>query len=301
MKLVRITELERAAGSGCTANLFDLPTWYQYGVGEGSAGFNAWREVATHQSASDWVLNRACANFPLLYHWRELPQPMSSEAATYTADTDRAVQFWGNSIAVETRLRALAESSTVVALFLEHVPFVLRRWLTDQLTAGSAQAETAVMLVDQQLFAAVAHMRSEGMSHFDAHFDNVLTDGHRIYLSDFGLATARRFQLTSAERRFVALARDHDLAYCAMALVNTIVGTLVRCEGPQERNDYVRRCGQAGRAAHLTGRLADTIVRYAEIATVVNDFYWQLHGGDHTAKYPADAIAIALEEARIYS
>jgi len=189
----------------------------------------------------------------------------------------------------------------VVALFLEHVPFVLRRWLTDQLTAGSAQAETAMMLVDQQLFPAVAHMRSEGMSHFDAHFDNVLTDGHRIYLSDFGLATARRFQLNSAGQRFVALTRDHDLAYCAAALVNTIVGTLVRFEGPHERNDYVRRCGKSGQAAHLTGRLADTIVRYAGIATIVNDFYWQLQGGDQTVDYPAAAIATALEGARICS
>jgi hypothetical protein len=142
-------------------------------------------------------------------------------------------------------------------------------------------------------------MRSEGMSHFDAHFDNVLTDGHRIYLSDFGLATARRFQLTSAERRFVGLTADHDLAYCAAALVNTIVGTLLRFSVPRLRNDYVRRCAQSGQAADLPGRMADTVVRYAGIATVINDFYWRLHGGDQTADYPAADIAAALAEAGI--
>ncbi len=296
VKLVRVTDLERDAGPECTANLFDLPTWYQYGVGEGSTGFNAWREVAAHRAVSDWVVDGKCANFPLLYHWRELPQQRS---LVDTADIARAVRFWGNSHPVETRLRALADSSTVVALFLEHVPFVLRRWLTDQLTAGSERAARATMLVDQQLLGAVAHMRSEGMSHFDAHYDNVLTDGHRIYLSDFGLATARQFQLTSAERRFAELTADHDLAYCATTLANTIVGTLLRFSGPNARNTYLRRCAQRGQSAELTGRLADIVMRYAGIATVVNDFYWQLHDGDHTADYPAADIAAALREAGI--
>lgn len=297
VKLVRVTDLERAAGSECTGNLFGLPTWYQYGVGEGSAGFNAWREVAAHQWTSGWARNGQCDNFPLLYHWRELPRHDLGEAASDRAGIDRAVRFWGASRAVETRLRPLAESRTAVALFLEHIPFVLRRWLTDQLTAGSAQAQTAVMLVDQQLLRAVAYMRSQGMSHFDAHFDNVLTDGHRMYLSDFGLATSRHFQLDSTERDFAALTSDHDLAYCATALVNTIASTLLGFAGPDERNDYVRHCSYSGRAADLTGALADTVVRYATLATIVNDFYWQLYEGELTAEYPAAAIAAAIERA----
>jgi hypothetical protein len=299
VKLVRLTDLERDAGSNCTANLFDLPTWYQYGVGKGSTGFNAWREVAAHRAASDCVLNGKCANFPLLYHWRELPQSRSVEAAVDTTDIARAVGFWRNSQAVETRLRALADSRTVIALFLEHFRFVLRHWMTDQLLAGPEPAQRAVMLVDQQLLGAVSHLRSAGMTHFDAHFDNVLTDGQRIVLSDFGLATARQFQLTSTERCFVVLTADHDLAYCAATLVNTIVGTLFGFSGPKERNAYVRGCGQRRQCAGLTGQLADTVVRYARVTTVINDFYWQLHVGNQTADYPAADIAAALEEAGI--
>ena len=42
VKRISLTDLERAAGNeGSTANLFDLPLHYQYGVG--SAGFGAWR------------------------------------------------------------------------------------------------------------------------------------------------------------------------------------------------------------------------------------------------------------------
>lgn len=57
VKLVRLTDVERAAGSDCTQNLFALPTWYQYGVGEGSAGFNALREVGAHQTVTGWICN----------------------------------------------------------------------------------------------------------------------------------------------------------------------------------------------------------------------------------------------------
>lgn len=297
VKVVRLTDLERDVGSQCTANVFDLPTWYQFGVGEGSTGFNAWRELAAHQAASDWVVAGECENFPLLYHWRELPQSRSSTIAANTADIDRALEFWGHSPAVETRLRALADSSTVVALFLEHFPFVVRRWLPDQLTAGKEQAERAVMLVDQQLLGAVAHLRSQGMSHFDAHYGNVLTDGQRIVVSDFGLATARRFQLSSTEQQFLAVTVDHDLAYSATTLVNAIVGTLVGFRGPGERNAYIGRCLQPGRSMDLTGSLGDTVLRYARMTTLVNDFYWQLHSGNRSADYPAEAIAAALAEA----
>jgi len=299
VKLVRLTDRELRAGPECTANLFDLPTWYQYGVGAGSTGFNAWREVAAHQIVSGWVLDGACTNFPLLYHWRVLPGLSPRPPTTTSTDVDDAVRFWGNSPAVEARLRALNRFSTVIALFLEQVPYALRDWLREQLTAGSVQAETAVTLVDQQLLGAVRHMRSAGMSHFDAHFGNVLTDGHQVYLSDFGLATAQRFQLDSSEQSFLQLTADHDLAYCAAALVNTIAATSLRFTDPEERNDYVRRSADTGSAAALDGVLAETVVRYAPVATAVNDFYWKLHNGNLTAAYPADLIATALRGAGI--
>ncbi len=299
VKLVRLTDRELRAGPECTANLFDLPTCYQYGVGPGSTGFNAWREVAAHQIVSDWVLDGACANFPLLYHWRVLPGLSIGSTATAPAEVDDVVRFWGNSPAVQARLGALDGSSTVIALFLEYVPYVLRDWLREQLTAGSVHAETAVTLVDQQLLGAVRHMRSAGMSHFDAHFGNVLTDGHRVYLSDFGLASAQRFQLDRSEQSFLRLTADHDLAYCAAALVNTIAATSLKFTDPKERNDYVRRTADTDRATALDGVLADTVVRYAPVATVVNDFYWKLHDGNVTAAYPADLIATALQGAGI--
>jgi len=298
VKLVRLTDVEHEAGSGCTSNLFGLPTAYQYGVGEGSTGFSAWREVTAHQIASDRVVRGEWANFPLLHHWRQLPRPTLGADVESEADLDRAARFWDRSAAVETRLRALDRSTTVVALFLEHVPFVLRDWFPARLAAGAAESDAAVRLVEDQLLRAVGQLRTAGMSHFDAHFGNVLTDGHRLYLSDFGLMTAERFQLDPAERVHFRLTIDHDLAYAATALVNAIVGALIGFQNARQRNDWVRRCAD-GRSdlADLRGAPADAVARYAGVAAVVNDFYWQRHAGNHAWPYPADAIAASVEHA----
>jgi hypothetical protein len=54
-----------------TANLFQLPMIYQYGID--SRGFGAWRELAANIMTTEWVLAGDSANFPLLHHYRVLP------------------------------------------------------------------------------------------------------------------------------------------------------------------------------------------------------------------------------------
>jgi hypothetical protein len=76
VKKVPLTDLEQLDQNFIsTANLFDLPLGYQYGVG--SAGFGAWRELATHIMTTNWVIAGECANFPIMYHWRILPNDSS--------------------------------------------------------------------------------------------------------------------------------------------------------------------------------------------------------------------------------
>ena len=72
VKRVPLTDLElRPENVRSTANLFGLPMFYQYGVG--SAGFGAWRELAVHTMTTGWVLGNEYEGFPLMYHWRVLP------------------------------------------------------------------------------------------------------------------------------------------------------------------------------------------------------------------------------------
>src|SRR5690349_23866715 len=55
VKRVPLTDVElRPEHLRSTANLFELPLFYQYGVG--SAGFGAWRELAAHILTTGWVL-----------------------------------------------------------------------------------------------------------------------------------------------------------------------------------------------------------------------------------------------------
>jgi hypothetical protein len=76
VKRIPLTDLELAHPQQ-TSNLFGLPSFYQYGVG--SAGFGAWRELAAHQRATDWVLTGQCASFPLLHHWRIVSEKTAHE------------------------------------------------------------------------------------------------------------------------------------------------------------------------------------------------------------------------------
>lgn len=95
VKRVPLTDLEmRPENVRSTANLFGLPMFYQYGVG--SAGFGTWRELAVHTMTTNWVLGNEYEGFPLMYHWRVLPDsppqasPTFSEASTGRSRTGRA-------------------------------------------------------------------------------------------------------------------------------------------------------------------------------------------------------------------
>jgi hypothetical protein len=295
VKLVALTDLERRNGSRSTANLFELPTWYHYGVG--SAGFGAWREVLTHELATGWVLDGTAPNFPLLHHWRVVPLPVKPLADEDLQNIERAVEFWDGSIAVRGRLQGLAGSSSAVALFLEHVPSTLDHWFLAQVAAGEEATLSACALVEDQLMTAIRCMASHGVTHFDAHFHNVLTDGHRVYVSDFGLAASTHYEVTATERRFLERTAHHDLAYAAAELVNTLVTRSATVHGPAARNAYLRRCAREGATPHLPERVGEIVRRYAPVAVVMNDFYWHLHDGKPTTPYPAEAIATALHGA----
>ncbi|MFC9848466.1 protein kinase family protein [Streptomyces sp. NPDC060223] len=139
VKRVPLTDLElRPEHVRSTANLFELPLFYQYGVG--SAGFGAWRELAAHILTTGWVLQDAYAGFPLLYHWRILPDTPPAAFADFLGGVEGAVAHWDGSPAVRRRLEAIGKSSFSLVLFLEHVPQTLATWLADNRDADTRGA-----------------------------------------------------------------------------------------------------------------------------------------------------------------
>ena len=110
-------------------------------------------------------------------------------------------------------------------------------------------------------------------------------DDERIYLVDFGLATSPRFDLSNAERDFVARHLDHDADYAAMRLVNwlviTVCGVPVPASGgPVARNAYVRRCASGDIPQDVPAAVAGILARHAPAAARMNDFCWRLFDGD---------------------
>jgi hypothetical protein len=279
VKRIPLTEPELARPLG-TANLFDLPMFCQYGIN--SPGFNAWRELAANLVVTDAVLAGETESFPLLHHWRVLPgrPPVAAEYA----DIDAAVAALDGSPAVRARLAALAAAPASLVLCWEYLPYPAPDWLR---TDPAGKAET----VEDQLCGIVTALRDNDLLHMDGHFGNLRSDGERLYLTDFGLATSPRFELSPAEREFAGRNATHDAQYAAMRLVNWLVTAVCGITdpaggGPVARNAYVARCAADGVPADVPTPVAAILARHAPVAARMNDFYWQLFGGNVHARYP---------------
>jgi len=280
-KRVPITDRELAHPHS-TANLYGLPTSCQYGMHRlAGPGFGAWRELAANLSVTEGVLGGEGESFALLHHWRVLPgrPPVAPEHR----DVEAVVAQFGGDPAVRTRLEELGTAGSSLVLFLEHLPDRLAERLADPV--GEAEA------VARQLFEAVAFLRGRELLHMDGHFGNMRADEERIYLVDLGLATSPRFDLSDAERAFVARNVDHDADYAAMRLVNWLVTSacgvpVPAVGGPAARNAYVRRCAQGDVPDDVPPVVADLLARHAPAAARMNDFCWRLFGGEHDARYP---------------
>jgi hypothetical protein len=231
---------------------------------------------------TDAVLAGETQSFPVLHHWRVLPG--RSPVAAEHADIDAVVAALDGCPAVRTRLEALAAASCSLVLFCEYIPHPVREWLRED-PAGRAAT------VERQFSQIVTFLRDRELLHMDGHFGNMRTDGERIYLSDFGLATSPRFDLSAAERDFAERHATHDAGYAAMRLVNWLVidvcGVPVPTSGgPVARNEYVLQCAAGHIPADVPPVVAAILARHAPAAATMNAFYWRLFGGDIHAEYP---------------
>ena len=293
-KRIPLTDLELEPDNvRSTANLFGVPALCHYGVVRWAGpGFGAWREVAANTMTTSWVLAGQSEAFPLLYHWRVLPG--APPATEEHADVDRVVAYWDGSAAVRQRLHALAQASASVVLFSEYLPHSLHDWLATQLAAGQDGATAALTMVERRLRADIAGMNAHGLLHCDAHFRNILTDGHRLYLADLGLALSPRFDLSADERDFMVRHTSYDAGYALRELVNWIVATVAGVATPIERFASVRRCAAGEPPANVAAPAATIISRHAPVATVLNDFFWNLYGESRATPYPARQVELAL-------
>jgi hypothetical protein len=206
VKRIPVTDVEHE-NPYSTRNLYDLPLYYNYGAG--SVGFGAWRELATHVKTTNWVLEGAIETFPLMYHHRILPRVPTPDTIDETKYAEY-VAHWNGSEAVGRYATDRANARHELVIFLEHIPNEMGTWL------GANQHATQQVLRDLQ--DTITFLRRHGIVHFDAHFGNVVTDGNRAYLTDFGLVLDDAFQLVDDDRAFLQRHNRYDYGVALMSL-----------------------------------------------------------------------------------
>lgn len=277
-----------------TANLFGIPTFCQYGVG-GGPGFGAWRELAVHTMTTNWVLGGQYQGFPMMYHWRVLPD--TAVLPEELADVERVVAYWGGRPEVRRRIEALEQSSASLALFLEYIPQTLDEWLAEQVQAGEESADRACSLVEGELEAGTSFMNARGLLHFDAHFQNILVDGRRLYFADYGLAISSHFDLSASETSFFELHRTYDRCYTRSWLVNRLITALYGYER-KEREALIRACAEGEDPPDGPQKARAILSRHAPLAAVMTDFYSKIQDDNRETPYPLEALRRALHADR---
>ncbi|MBT4917454.1 hypothetical protein HON58_03380, partial [Candidatus Peregrinibacteria bacterium] len=294
-KQVSLTDKEnQAKNKGSTANLFNLPAHYQYGVG--SAGFGAQRERIAHLITTDWVLKGGCENFPIMYHSRQLsrptPEPMTSEEIS---ELEEYSAYWGNSSEIRERFGEIQKASNKMVLFLEYIPEPLHKWFEKRLSEGGESAKEAIKMVENNLKAATRFMNARDMLHFDAHFRNILTDGTRLYLTDFGLTTSSHFELSKEESEFFEQHRNYDRCYTMAHLVEFVVMNLF---GADEFETVIDECINNKRERDIDPFIRGIIKRYGPIALQMGNFLQTLRD-NKTIPYPVEELDRLSAEARL--
>lgn len=284
VKKVPLTDLEQGPHNFMsTANIFDLPLFYQYGVG--SAGFGAWRELATHIMTSNWVISDKCPNFPIMYHWRILPNNESDLNIEHWKNIENYIKYWDNSKAICNRIEKLNQATWNIALFLEYIPQNLQEWLSNKLIKDDKTAEIAVKFVDHNLKITNRFMNTHGLIHFDAHFKNILTDGELLYFSDFGLALSSKFELTKAEIEFFNRHQNYDQCCAAINLLHCIITSIFgREQWEIKLKEYLEDKNQIENATRAI------VKKYAPVALLMDDFFQKLQNISKSTTYPSACL-----------
>ena len=277
VKLVPLATLEmQGQNYQSTANYFQLPTYYQYRIG--SCGFGAWREIETHLVTNTWVRSGQCTHFPLLYHWRVLPIVQ----ANYDDRIER--QRWGNCKAIHQRVSSIVEATHSVVMFLEYYPLTLSQWLHHQLL-HCADPILLVIKLETQLIKILSFMNSQDFLHMDAHFENILTDGEQLFLTDYGLALSSQFDLDVNEQQFFDQHQTFDLCTIINSLVHAVVSHYDSSDNwRQALQQLVDE--QHDAAVAMPSNLRVYLQKRRLLVVKMGNFYRQLMA-DLTTPYPA--------------
>ncbi|HCJ4394746.1 TPA: hypothetical protein ACHYN4_000322 [Legionella pneumophila] len=281
VKKVPITELElRPNNFMSTANIFKLPMCYQYGIG--SAGFSAWRELAAHVMTTNWVISGKCPNFPIMYSWRIIPNSLSKTDFSYWGSTEQYLDYWENNESIKERVDGLNTANTSVLLFLEHFPKNLYQHLKEILSSNHTELDSVNYLKNliNSFERVFEFMHENSFLHMDAHFHNILADEDDIYLSDFGLALSKNFDLSMTEQNFVNDHINYDKCSYSGNLLHGVLTAYTEKEYWDEiLSDYFSK----KLPSRLPNKINEILSKNAPIAEKMHEFYREIQKDKSTA------------------
>ncbi|MBW4635639.1 MAG: hypothetical protein KME30_28280 [Iphinoe sp. HA4291-MV1] len=302
-----------------TKNLYDLPTYFNYGLGSaglGVAGLGVFRELVTHIKTTNWVLEGAMllrsrfanATFPLMYHYRIIP--FSGRRADVDMERLKGfVEYWGNSANVGKYMLDRANANYELVLFLEYIPHVLETWLRENPNKLQKPLDDLRRTID--------FLRTKGIIHFDAHFRNILTDGEQTYLTDFGLVLDKSFTLTKDEESFFKQNTFYDYGEVLRNLGHLIRPSYDSCSENDKRRIIEKYGIKEGLQPYEVGSIlldnieqihADeimklddfyvaSIVKYRSIIALMQDFFSDIWGNNKKdTKLPHAKLRLLLKE-----
>jgi hypothetical protein len=284
VKKVPITELELKPNNFMsTANIFKLPMSYQYGVG--SAGFSAWRELAAHIITTNWVLSGQCSNFPIMYCWRIIPNILSKTDLSYWGSMEKYLTYWENNESIKDRVHDLNSSNASMLLFLEHFPKNLHLYLKEILSPSATESDSIDHLkkINKSFETVLKFMHENDFLHMDAHFHNILTDEDNIYLSDFGLALSKKFDLSITEHHFL---KDHENYDRCSYSFNLLHGVLTNYAGKEHWDKTLSDYLTDKFSIKLPNEINKFLAKNVPIAEKMHEFYKQIRQ-DKSTPYPS--------------
>jgi len=217
-------------------------------------------------------------HFPLMYHWRLLP----------CEQDELNINYWENSPAIRQRVEALNQATTCIAVFLEYIPKNLHQYLQDEMAIGEHHAEKALTWIDRDLKDINEFMLKQNLIHFDAHFNNILTDGKKLYLTDFGLALSSMFELSEIEMNFFKLHQTYDNACASVNLLRSIIGNLF------DRENWITKLQEylQGKLDITSPQIATIIKKHAGVAMIMDEFFQKLQKVSKSTPYPAIQLEV---------
>lgn len=305
VKRLAVTDLEYE-NMYSTKNFYKLPTYYNYGVG--SAGFGVFREIIALIKTTNAVLEGVVENFPLLYHHRVIPY-LGEQAQLDMEKHKGFVRYWNNNKQIGQYQVDRTKAKYEVLMFFEHIPYQLGHWFGKHM-------DQVDMVIDG-MKDTISYLVKNDVIHFDCHWGNIMTDGEKVYLADFGLVLEKRFGLTKREQDFFSANKYYDGGEFLCGL-GSYVSDIYRTSSKQKKKSLERAYGLTENMSYhkrlqflvhniericsdgflpLHEDYVDKVVKYREITLMMDDFFFGMGTNNRkNTKYNHSKLRRLLKE-----